>query len=195
MFRWLAALLVVALLAFGVMYVVAGRSAPPRLTIDKPDRIVGQSGSVDVTAEAPNGRLTALTIALEQNGRTFPLFTADQVRLKADATYAPGQPTTLTKVDRDHVRISHPLTRQSVPDLKSGSARIVVTATRPSFLNLRQVTSSASKDFQVRLEPPRIAVLSTKHYVNHGGSELVVYCRRIPPPPTRRTGRVPHRGR
>ena len=27
----------------------------------------------------------------------------------------------------------------------------------------------------MRLEPPRIAVLSTKHYVNHGGSELVVY--------------------
>src|SRR5262249_58339448 len=47
--------------------------------------------------------------------------------------------------------------------------------TRPSFLNLRQLTGSATKDFQVRLEPPRIAVLSTKHYVNHGGSELVVY--------------------
>src|SRR5262249_45258232 len=51
---------------------------------------------------------------------------------------------------------------------------------RPSFLNLRQLTSIASKDFQVRLEPPRIAVLSTKHYVNHGGSEMVVY-RATPP--------------
>jgi murein DD-endopeptidase MepM/ murein hydrolase activator NlpD len=28
---------------------------------------------------------------------------------------------------------------------------------------------------QVRLEPPRIAVLSTHHYVNHGGAEFVVY--------------------
>ena len=28
---------------------------------------------------------------------------------------------------------------------------------------------------QVRLEPPRIAVVSTHHYVNHGGSEMVVY--------------------
>ena len=27
----------------------------------------------------------------------------------------------------------------------------------------------------MRLEPPRIAVLSTNHYVNHGGSEMVVY--------------------
>ena len=28
---------------------------------------------------------------------------------------------------------------------------------------------------QVRLEPPRVAVLSTFHYINHGGSEFVVY--------------------
>jgi murein DD-endopeptidase MepM/ murein hydrolase activator NlpD len=195
MFRWLAALLVLALLALGIMYVAAGRSAPPRLTIDKPDRVVGQTGSVDVTAEAPNGRLTALAITLEQNGRSVPLYTIDEVRLKADATYAPSQATTVTKVDRDHVRISHPLTRQSVPDLKSGAARIVVTATRPSFLNLRQLTSTASKDFQVRLEPPRIAVLSTKHYVNHGGSEMVVY-RATPPDVTSgvRVGEIEYPG-
>ena len=40
---------------------------------------------------------------------------------------------------------------------------------------MRTVESSASKDVQVRLEPPRVAVLSTHHYVNHGGSEMVVY--------------------
>ena len=28
---------------------------------------------------------------------------------------------------------------------------------------------------QVRLERPQVAVLSTKHYVNLGGSEMVVY--------------------
>src|SRR5262249_61482745 len=100
-------------------------------------------------------------------------------RLKAAATSAANQPTTLRKSDRDHIRISHPLNRQSAPDLKPGAARIVAPATRPSFLNLRQLTSIASKDFQVRLEPPRIAVLSTKHYVNHGGTEIVRY----PPTP------------
>ena len=33
--------------------------------------------------------------------------------------------------------IARPLGKQSVPELQSGAARIVVTATRPSFLNLR----------------------------------------------------------
>ena len=164
MLRWLAGLIVIALIAFGVVYVVAGRGAPPRLTIDKPDRVIGQSGAVDVTAEAPNARLTAFTITLEQNGRSIPLYT------QGGASTA-----TVTQTDRNHLHVSRPFGKQNVPELVSGPARIVVSATRPSLLNLRQLTSSTSKDFQVRLEPPRIAVLSTKHYVNHGGSEMVVY--------------------
>jgi murein DD-endopeptidase MepM/ murein hydrolase activator NlpD len=164
MLRWLAGLLFLAALAFGILYVAAGRSAPPRLTIEKPDRVVGQSGAVEVTAEAPNARFTALTIALEQNGKSYPLYALDS---------AAG--ATVTPVDRNRLHVSRPIGKQAVPQLVSGQARIVVNATRPSFLNLRQVTSSATKDFQVRLEPPRVAVLSTKHYVNHGGSEFVVY--------------------
>ena len=167
MLRWLAALVVVALLAFGILYVVAGRSSPPRLTIDKPERIVGRSGTVEVTAEAPNARFTALSITLEQNGKSYPVYSL--------GTTAGAAPVGTAPVDRNRVRISKPIGKQAIPQLVSGPARVIVTATRPSFLNLRQVTSTATKDFQVRLEPPRIAVLSTKHYVNHGGSEFVVY--------------------
>jgi len=165
MLRWLLGLIVVALLALGVAYVVAGRGAPPRITIDKPERVVGQAGTLEVNAEAPANRLTALTITLEQNGRSYPLYALNGAAANA----------TVTQPDPTHTKITRPIGKQSVPELQSGAARIVVTATRPSFLKLRQLTSTASKDFQVRLEPPRIAVLSTKHYVNHGGSEFVIY--------------------
>src|SRR5947199_1858651 len=168
MVRWLTGLIVVLLLVFGILYVAAGRAAPPALTIDKPDRFVGQVSSVDVTAEAPNARFTTLKIALEQNGKTVPLFALDPAANLAGST-------TITQIDRNRVRISHPFGKQRVPELQQGAARIVVTATRPSFLNLRTLTATATKDIQVRLEPPRLAVLSTKHYVNHGGSEMVVY--------------------
>jgi murein DD-endopeptidase MepM/ murein hydrolase activator NlpD len=164
MLRWLAGLVVVALLVLGLLYVAAGRSAPPLLTIDQPDRVVGQAGTLEVTATAPNASLSALTIALEQNGRSQPLFTLGG----ADAA-------SVTRVEGNQLRVSRPLGKQSVPDLQPGAARIVVTATRRGLLNLRTVTSTATKDFVVRLEPPRMAVLSTKHYVNHGGSEMVVY--------------------
>ena len=172
MFRWLFGLLLILALAAGVTYVVAGRGAPPRLTINKPDRPVGQAGTLDVTAQAPNARFTALTIALEQNGKSVPLFTLDTAAIAAAIA---AQDTSVTAVDRNQLRISRPLGKQSVPELQSGAARIVVSATRPSFLNLRPLTSTASKDFQVRLEPPRIAVLSTHHHINHGGAEMVVY--------------------
>ncbi len=169
MFRWLLVLVVILGLAAAAAYATAARGTPPLLTISKPDRLVGQVGAVDVTAEAPNARFTALSIALEQNGRTVPLFTLDG-----------AQTASVTQVGRNQLRVSRALGKQSVPELQSGAARIVVTATRPSFLNLVELTSTATKDFQVRLEPPRISVLSTHHYVNHGGSEMVVY--RLTPP-------------
>jgi len=165
MLRWLFGLIVVALLALGVAYVVAGRGAPPRIAIDRPERVVGQAGTLEVNAEAPGNRFTGLTITLEQNGRSYPLYALNGAAANA----------TVTQPDPTHTKITRPIGKQSVPELQSGAARIVVTATRPSFLKLRQLTSTATKDFQVRLEPPRIAVLSTKHYVNHGGAELVVY--------------------
>jgi murein DD-endopeptidase MepM/ murein hydrolase activator NlpD len=173
MFRWLVGLLLILALAAGVTYVVAGRGAPPRLTINKPDRLVGQAGTLDVTAQAPNARFTTLTIALEQNGKSVPLFALDASAGAASATAS--KDAIVTAIDRNQIRISRELGKRSVPDLQAGAARIVVTATRPSFLNLRPLTSTASKDFQVRLEPPRIAVLSTHHHINHGGAEMVVY--------------------
>jgi len=178
MFRWLAALLLFIALAASAAYIVAGRGAPPRITIGKPDRFVGQTGAVDVTAEAPNARFTSLTVTLEQNGKRVPL--ADLRAIDKSAVLSSGGGVEVTQLDRNQIRIARPLGKQSVPELQSGAARLVVTATRPSFLNLRQLTSTATRDFQVRLEPPRIAVVSTHHYVNHGGSEMAVY-RATPP--------------
>jgi murein DD-endopeptidase MepM/ murein hydrolase activator NlpD len=40
---------------------------------------------------------------------------------------------------------------------------------------MRKTSSTVARDLQVRLERPQIAVLSTKHYINLGGSEMVVY--------------------
>jgi murein DD-endopeptidase MepM/ murein hydrolase activator NlpD len=164
MLRWLAGAVAAVLISVGVLYVMAGRSAPPRLTIEQPGRFVGQAGALDVVVETPNGHLTTLTIAVEQNGKATPLFAMTD-----------PQSAVLTQIDRDHLRIMRPIGKASVPELRAGPARLVVSATRPSFLNLRALTSTATKEFQVRLEPPRVTVVSTHHYVNHGGSEMVVY--------------------
>ena len=169
MFRWLLALLVLLCLCVAGAYVVAGRGAPPQLAIEKPDRVVGLAGTLDVTATAPGARLSTLTIALEQAGKRVPLYTLDG-----------AQTATVTRVGPDQLRVSRSIGKQDVPELQSGPARIVVSASRSSLFNLRTLATTTAKDFQVRLEPPRIAVVSTKHYVNLGGSEMVVY-RATPP--------------
>ncbi len=169
MLRWLGLFVFFALLIAGGAYIAAGRTAPPNLTIDKPDRVVGQTGTLQVTAESPGARLTEFDVRLEQNGRTIPLF-----------SLSGAQAATVSQPDANHLRITRPFGKRGVPELQAGPARIVVTGTRQSFLKLRTVTSTATKDIQVRLEPPRLAVLSTHHYVNHGGSEMVVY-RATPP--------------
>jgi murein DD-endopeptidase MepM/ murein hydrolase activator NlpD len=166
MFRWLAILLVLAALAAGGAYVVAGRTPPPALSIDKPDRAVGQNGAIEVAVAVPGGAATleALTIAVEQNDKTTPLFALD----------APQSGTT-TQPDGEHIRIVRPFGKRHVPELQAGAARIVVTASRRSFWGLRSVGSQEVKDIRVMLEAPRVSAVSTHHYVNHGGAEMVVY--------------------
>ena len=104
-------------------------------------------------------------MAVEQNGQVIPITIPT-----ASATVNQAVPS-----EPKMLRTSLPFGKQAVPQLKAGPARIVVTATRKSFLNLRTLTTTATKDVQVRLEPPRISVVSTHHYVNHGGTEFVVY--------------------
>ena len=164
MLRWLVRLVLLALVAAGGAYWIAGRGAPPVISIDRPERVVGQTGELDVVIETPGGRLTSLTISAEQSGGTIPLFSFDA-----------QQSATLTQIDDDQVRVARPLGKRSAPELQQGPARIAVTASRPSFLNLRTLSTTVAKDVQVQLVPPRIAVVSTHHFVNHGGSEMVVY--------------------
>src|SRR5258706_14760701 len=115
--RWLAGLLLLVAAGFFFLYVAAGRSAPPAVTINKPGRFIGQTGSLDVTAEAPNARFTTLKIAVEQNGKTTTLFSLEG-----------AQAADLTQVDRNRLRITRPLGKQSVPDLQPGPARVIGTA-------------------------------------------------------------------
>ena len=165
--RWFFTLLVLLALAAGVTYFLAGNADGPAITINQPS-VVGQAATLDVSVEAPGADVTALTVQMEQKGRTFPIL---------DIASAP-EGSILKEGDR--LRVTHPVGKSTLPDLESGAATIRVSATRPVLRGLRQVSSEATRDVQVRLTPPRVSVASTHHYINMGGTELVVY--RVSPP-------------
>ena len=160
-FRFLLLLLVIGVVGLAGAWVWAGRLPGPAIEITKPEKFVGQAGALEMRVEAPGARVEAV---LEQDGQSYPIVT-----LEPQAPPATGQAAA------DRLFVSRPLGKSTIPQLKSGPARVVVRGTKPVLFGLRQAQSVVTRDVQVRLEPPRVAVLSTFHYVNQGGSEFVVY--------------------
>jgi murein DD-endopeptidase MepM/ murein hydrolase activator NlpD len=161
--RYLFGLILVLALAAGGAWLVAGRMTSPAIEISKPDKFVGTATPLEVAVSSPNHELSALRIVFEQDGNQTPLYAMDQ----------PGE--VKTKQDGERILLSGEIGKKTVPQLKAGAARIVVTAARPVLYGVRTLQSTATRDVQVRLERPRVSVISTHHYVNLGGSEMVVY--------------------
>jgi murein DD-endopeptidase MepM/ murein hydrolase activator NlpD len=157
-------LVLLALLAAGGAYVYAGRMPGPSIDITKPDKFVGTSTPLEVAVTTPGGTVSALQIVFEQNGKQTPIY-----------TQGGGGSAPAPQLSGDKIVVSRELGKQTVPDIKSGPARIIVTTARPVLRGIRTIQSSAAKDVQVRLERPRVSVVSTFHYINQGGSEMVLY--------------------
>ena len=165
--RWFFVLILVAAIGFGAVYWYAGTLDGPVIAINQPT-LVGQHATLDATIDAPGADLSALSVRLEQKGRSFSIL--DLSSAPAGAVLRQG----------DRVTIRQPVGKNTLPDLQNGAATIHVMASRPVMRQLRQVSASASREVQVRLDPPRVGVISTHHYVNLGGSEFIVY--RVTPP-------------
>jgi murein DD-endopeptidase MepM/ murein hydrolase activator NlpD len=158
------AVLILLLAAAGGAWYVAGRADPPAITIGEPARLIGQSGNLEVTIVTPGGELTQLDVALQQGALSIPVFSL------------PGtEPARLVRQERDRLQLTRPIGKSEVPQLEAGPLTVHVTAVRPVLFGLREIESSATHDVEVRLMPPQIGVVSQFHYINHGGSEMVVY--------------------
>lgn len=181
---WKVLTIIIALAAAaGVALVMAGRQPGPYINIRSP-AAVGQTGTLEVAIETPKGVLDRLEVVLEQDGTSATVYS-----LAADG------PAALTHEAPERVVLTRPLGKRDVPALKAGKARITVTAVRPVLFGYREAVSVATRDIDVKLTPPRIGATSQFHYVNHGGSEAVVY--RVDPPTAEsgvRVGDIEYRG-
>jgi murein DD-endopeptidase MepM/ murein hydrolase activator NlpD len=162
-------LIVLLLLGVGAaaLWVHAGSAEGPAIEIGGP-AVIGQTGEVAVQVTTPGGELTGLTVTLVQGESATALF-----------ELTPETAAALT-TSGDEVSLSRPAGKRVLPDLKAGEAEINVTAVRPVLFGMRQAASTVTRTIDVRLTPPQLSVLSQFHYVNHGGSEMVVY--RVTPP-------------
>ena len=135
---------------------LAGREDGPTISIASPQRYVGRATPFAATVEAGTP-VTAPEIAIEQGGQTIAV--------------------TPEKVDwtgTERVAVSGTIGKSAQPALANGPARLIVTARRDVFFGTRQTSTTVTQDVEVRLDPPRIAVVSLHHFINLGGAEFVV---------------------
>ncbi|HEX7283282.1 MAG TPA: hypothetical protein VF239_14590, partial [Vicinamibacterales bacterium] len=154
--------ILIAVVGGGAAWFLAGREAGPTITVGSPQKFVGRATAFSATVESPTP-VTAPEIAIEQNGQTMTV--------------------TPEKVDwsgTERVAVSGTIGRSTQPALANGPARIIITARREVMFGLRQASNTITQDVEVRLDPPRVAVISLHHFINAGGAEFVVM-RATPP--------------
>ena len=162
--KFLLFVVILAVVVGGAAWIWAGRAEGPAIEIRQPTAFIGQATPLELVVDTPGGQFSRVDVTVEQGGQTYPVFTLDQ-----PAGGSVRQETT------DRLYVMRQVGKRDVPALQAGPARIIVRAARPVLFGLREATSEMTRDVQVRLEPPRVALLSTLHYVNHGGAEFVVY--------------------
>lgn len=162
--RTLLILVLLLALGAGAAWYFAGRAPGPGIEIVQPAKAIGQTGELAVNIDTPGGDLLRLDIALEQGSRRMQIFSLSGASVAQ-----------LSREGDRSIRITGSVGKRQIAELEAGSARIVVTAVRPVLFGYREAQSTAGRDVEVRLTPPQVAVQSTYHYINHGGSELIVY--------------------
>src|SRR4029453_2058826 len=161
--KFLAFLLLLIVIGGGGAWFWAGRQPGPAVQFRQPDKYVGQTSELDLMVQTPQGQLSRLDVAIEQNGKPIPVFTLNQ----------PTQATT-RQDSANRFYVMRPIGKRAIPELQAGPARSGVPAARPVLRGMRKAETETTRDVQVRLAPPRVAVVSTFHYVNLGGAEFVV---------------------
>jgi murein DD-endopeptidase MepM/ murein hydrolase activator NlpD len=169
--RALLILIVLGLIGGGGAYYLAGSQPGPSIDLRSPDKYVGQNSQLEFFVEAPGGKFTGVNAILEQDGKATTVFTMDPAAQPA------GE---VKQASADRLWIVRQVGKQALPELKAGPLKLTIVAARPVLYGLRTTETRVTRDLEVRLEPPRVGVLSLHQFINHGGAEFVVF-RATPP--------------
>ncbi len=157
--RYLVIVLIVLILAVPLSLVLLSSSTA--LKIDPPVTAIGAATLVQVRIENPHG-IRRLTGNIEQDGKSYTV---------ADVHEAPHR----LMFWRSHIgpQIRHFLAgKQQAPSLHDGKARLIVEVESNDF---RGSADSVEAEVQIVTQPPRVTADGAQHYINQGGSELVVF--------------------
>jgi murein DD-endopeptidase MepM/ murein hydrolase activator NlpD len=154
------ALIGAGILVAGV-FALALLSSGSSLKVDPPVHAIGAETAVRVVIDNPHG-VRRVEAYLEQGGARYKIF--ERVRPS----------TRLAFLGRRNppVDVLFPAGKKQAPALKDGKATLRIEAVSNDFLGR---TDAVTQEVTVISAPPRVVADTFQHYINQGGSELVVF--------------------
>jgi len=131
------------------------------LKVDPPVTAIGTLTPIQVSIGNPHG-VRRLTGAIEQSGTRYTVFEYHETPHRL-LFWRRHQAPQLRKFQAG---------KQQTPALHDGKARLIIEA---QSNDLAGRTDSIESDIQIITQPPRISADGAQHYINQGGSELVVF--------------------
>ena len=117
--RWFAITILLVLTGTAGTWIWSGRLKGPVIQIKQPEQFIGQQTQLEVILDTPVGNFSRINIVLEQDGRTLPVFTLEDL---TDAEISQSTPNQISIIRQIGSRV--------IPDLASGQARLIVQASR-----------------------------------------------------------------
>jgi murein DD-endopeptidase MepM/ murein hydrolase activator NlpD len=148
-------IVVAGLLFVGFRMLLASR---PQISLAAPFDLVGRNAPLVLDIKDPDHGLRAVRVAVEQGG---------QEKVILEESYDPPRP---------EVPVRWLPAQEQKFRLQEGPGTLKVTARNASWGSFfRGRTASLDHPFTARLVPPRVEILTSQHYVNQGGADMVVY--------------------
>ena len=170
MAKALVMLIAVAAVILGVLVLKVASRQAPAILLPKPPKGLGRKTELVVNASDAKHNLKMLTVEVVQNGEVIHrsnLVISEQPHRWWKFWSATPASTATWKVL---------VGREVSPQLKEGRATVRITARNDSWGRFfRGGLAETDLDLPVRFMPPQVSVLTTQHYINQGGCDMVLF--------------------
>jgi len=161
MAKFLAVILVMLLILIGIpVGTLVLMSSHSTVAFAPQPKVVGEATPVVVHIANPHGA-RRISAVIEQDG----------VRTVLAETDNPANRWGFWRAQAPEQEFRFTAGKKQAPNLKEGKARLIVEV---QSNDLRASTDSISADVDVILRPPSVAADGFQHYINQGGSEMVL---------------------
>ena len=165
-------LMFVLLLAIAALALKVTNREAPSIDLQGEIRGIGVSTPVQFKVRDLRYRIKSVAVEVHQGERTFQI----PVECSAWAVRTPPWWKFWSWRIRSSATFKASVGHKDIPDLKEGSATLIVTATNNSWGRFfRGGQSQLIKDLPVRFIPPRADLLTAQHYINQGGCDMALF--------------------